>query len=311
MKKIIYYIIYNILYNYISYRLYFMEKNYNVICESDIGLEEYILYEIKNILNKDINYDINIINNKINILLDLEEEDIIRLMYYSRTLDNIYKLGGSERIRINLSNRNYNIFNINRLKSTLVSKILYLSRIYEAKNILNLMDDGSFSIEEGILLKNIPVIFWKMKDIKYTIDFQIYNKVDKKIYCVHKDPNLLYKIEKNSEKALVDDITIFRRINIEWLDQKFKSESIDRIFVFKIKNRYELSKKEKYIFFQSDYLLRKGGKLYILLYNNINNYDQIIKNIIDYIKKYNIEYIRSYYIYNNNKKLLLLEFKKI
>ncbi|BBL45766.1 RNA methylase [Nanobdella aerobiophila] len=288
-----------------------MEKNYNVICESDIGLEEYILYEIKNILNKDINYDINIINNKINILLDLEEEDIIRLMYYSRTLDNIYKLGGSERIRINLSNRNYNIFNINRLKSTLVSKILYLSRIYEAKNILNLMDDGSFSIEEGILLKNIPVIFWKMKDIKYTIDFQIYNKVDKKIYCVHKDPNLLYKIEKNSEKALVDDITIFRRINIEWLDQKFKSESIDRIFVFKIKNRYELSKKEKYIFFQSDYLLRKGGKLYILLYNNINNYDQIIKNIIDYIKKYNIEYIRSYYIYNNNKKLLLLEFKKI
>jgi hypothetical protein len=137
----------------------------------------------------------------------------------------------------------------------------------------------------------------------------IKKKVNIKIYCVNKDKNKLLLIERNSENALVNDIIFFRRLDIEWLDLKFKEESIDKIFTFRIKKDSELNIKDKYIFYHSNKLLKYNGKLYLLLYNY--DYKKILDNIKNYIKKYSLVYVDSFYLYNYNKRLLLIILEKI
>jgi hypothetical protein len=137
----------------------------------------------------------------------------------------------------------------------------------------------------------------------------IKKKVNIKIYCFNKDKNKLLLIERNSENALVNDIIFFRRLDIEWIDLKFKDGSIDKIFAFRIKKNPELNIKDKYIFYHSDKLLKDKGKLYLLLYSY--DYKKTLENIINYIKKYSLIYVDSFYLYNYNKKLLLIVLEKI
>ncbi|MGC9133100.1 MAG: hypothetical protein ACP5GJ_01700 [Nanopusillaceae archaeon] len=295
-----------------------MEKFYNTICVTDKGLENITIDEIKNILNKDVEYKKLEKNNKVYIFLNLDFEERLKLLYLSRTIDKIYKIEGNKEIFLlkNLYDRKYEIKKIKKLKSTFVLKILIFSNIKEDENILNLQDDGSFSIEEGLLLKNIPPMFFRKREIlEYSSLLEkfenIKDKIKGKIYCVNQDKDLLYSIEKNAEKALVSNIIYFRGINIEWIDLKFKEEFIDKIFTFRIKKDEELNKKDKYIFFHSNKLLKKNGKLFLLLYNKKENYEKILLDIESYIKKYNLRIIENIILYHGNKKLLLVVIQKV
>jgi hypothetical protein len=255
--------------------------------------------------------------NKILIYTNLDFEERLNLLFNSRTIDNIlYKKKDKYKYFLikNLYERGYQLKKIEKLKSTLVNKIIYYSNIKENEEILNIMDDGSFSIEQGIYIKNILPIFWRRKEISEYMDYfekymNIKKKVNIKIYCVNKDKNKLLLIERNSENALVNDIIFFRRLDIEWLDLKFKEGSIDKIFTFRIKKDSELNIKDKYIFYHSNKLLKDNGKLYLLLYSY--DYKKILDNIINYIKKYSLTYVDSFYLYNYNKRLLLIILEKI
>ncbi|MGC9079443.1 MAG: hypothetical protein ACP5G1_01760 [Nanopusillaceae archaeon] len=312
-----------------------MNNIYNTACVTDKGLEDVVLDEIKLILNRDFEYQIINKKNKIVILCNLTDEERLKLLYLSRTIDNIYKLAKEEnenilRIKIdnnefkyklylleNLYDRKYEIKKIKKLKSTVVSKILLYSKIKEGETIINLQDDGSFTLEEGLILKNIPPMFFRKKEIlEYSDIFDklenIKNKASNiKIYCINEDQNILNEVEKNSEKALVSNVVIFRRIDFEWIDLKFKENSIDKIYMFKIKNHEKLSKRDKYIFFHSDKLLKSGGRLYLLLYNKHEMYDKIINNISEYIKKYRLKIIENLIIYHGGKRMCLLVIEKI
>ncbi|BFI73184.1 hypothetical protein YN1_1710 [Nanoarchaeota archaeon] len=299
--------------------LYIMEDIYNTLCTTDKGLENITLNEINNILNRYIEYKKVEKNNKVFIFFNSNFYERLKLLYLSRTIDNIYYKENNkyEKFLIsNLYNRGYEIKKLGKIKTTVVSKILYYSNIKENEEIINLMDDGSFSIEEGLILKNIPTIFWRKREIIEYSDFiekfeNIKEKVKGKIYCINKDNNILNDIEKNSEKALVKDIIYFRRIDIEWLDLKFKEKSIDKIFTFRIKKDQKINIKDKYIFYHSDKILKNNGKLFLLLYNKEEKYEKIINNIKNYIIKYNLEISDKVNIYNNNKNLLLLSIQKI
>ena len=297
--------------------LYSMNNNYNTLLITEKGLENITIKEIEKILNRSIDYNIIEKKNKILIYVNLSFEERLNLLFNSRTIDNIlYRKGDKYKYFLlkNLYERGYQLKKIEKLKSTLVNKIIYYSNMGENEEILNIMDDGSFSIEQGIYIKNILPIFWRRKEISKYIDYlerhmNIKKKVNIKIYCVNKDKNKLLLIERNSENALVNDVIFFRRLDIEWIDLKFKDRSIDKIFAFRIKKDPELNIKDKYIFYHSDKLLKDKGKLYLLLYSY--DYKKTLENIINYIKKYSLIYVDSFYLYNYNKKLLLIVLEKI
>jgi Predicted N6-adenine-specific DNA methylase len=297
--------------------LYSMDNNYNTLLITEKGLENITIEEIEKILNRNIDYNMIEKKNKILIYSNLDFEERLKLLFNSRTIDNIlYKEKDKYKYFLlkNLYERGYQLKKIEKLKSTLVNKIIYYSDIRENEEILNIMDDGSFSIEQGIYIKNILPIFWRRKEISKYMDYfekyiNIKKKVNIKIYCVNKDKNKLLLIERNSENALVNDIIFFRRLDIEWIDLKFKEESIDKIFTFRIKKNPELNIKDKYIFYHSNKLLKDNGKLYLLLYSY--DYKKILDNIINYIKKYSLRYVDSFYLYNYNKRLLLIVLEKI
>jgi hypothetical protein len=294
-----------------------MNNNYNTLLITEKGLEDITIKEIEKILNRSIDYNIIEKKNKILIYINLNFEERLNLLFNSRTIDNILYMKGDKYkyfLLKNLYERGYQLKKIEKLKSTLVNKIIYYSNMKENEEILNIMDDGSFSIEQGIYIKKISPIFWRRKEISKYMDYfekymNIKKKVNIKIYCVNKDKNKLLLIERNSENALVNDIIFFRRLDIEWIDLKFRDGSIDKIFTFRIKKNPELNMKDKYIFYHSDKLLKDKGKLYLLLYSY--DYKKILENIVNYIKKYSLIYVDSFYLYNYNKKLLLIVLEKI
>ena len=297
--------------------LYYMDNNYNTLLITEKGLENITIEEIEKILNRNIDYNMVEKKNRILIYTNLDFEERLNLLFNSRTIDNILYIKKDKYKYFflkNLYERRYQLKKIEKLKSTLVNKIIYYSNIGENEEILNIMDDGSFSIEQGIYIKNILPIFWRRKEISKYMDYfekyiDIKKKVNIKIYCVNKDKNKLLLIEKNSENALVNDIIFFRRLDMEWIDLKFKEESIDKIFTFRIKKNPELNIKDKYILYHSNKLLKNNGKLYLLLYSY--DYKKILDNIINYIKKYSLMYINSFYLYNYNKRLILIILEKI
>jgi len=297
--------------------LYYMNNNYNTLLITEKGLENITIEEIEKILNRNIDYNMIEEKNRILIYTNLDFEERLNLLFNSRTIDNILYIKKDKYKYLllkNLYERRYQLKKIEKLKSTLVNKIIYYSDIKENEEILNIMDYGSFSIEQGIYIKDILPIFWRRKEISKYIDYfekymNIKKKVNIKIYCVNKDKNKLLLIERNSENALVNDIILFRRLDIEWLDLKFKEGSIDKIFTFRIKKGSELNIKDKYIFYHSNKLLKDNGKLYILLYNY--DYKKILDSITNYIKKYSLLYVDSFYLYSYNKKLLLIILEKI
>ena len=294
-----------------------MDNNYNTLLITEKGLENITIEEIEKILNRNIDHNMVEKKNRILIYTNLDFEERLNLLFNSRTIDNILYIKKDKYKYLllkNLYERRYQLKKIEKLKSTLVNKIIYYSDIKENEEILNIMDDGSFSIEQGIYIKDILPIFWRRKEISKYIDYfekymNIKKKVNIKIYCVNKDKNKLLLIERNSENALVNDIILFRRLDIEWLDLKFKEGSIDKIFTFRIKKGSELNIKDKYIFYHSNKLLKDNGKLYILLYNY--DYKKILDSITNYIKKYSLLYVDSFYLYSYNKKLLLIILEKI
>jgi len=294
-----------------------MNNNYNTLLITEKGLENITIEEIEKILNRNIDYNMIEEKNRILIYTNLDFEERLNLLFNSRTIDNILYIKKDKYKYLllkNLYERRYQLKKIEKLKSTLVNKIIYYSDIKENEEILNIMDYGSFSIEQGIYIKDILPIFWRRKEISKYIDYfekymNIKKKVNIKIYCVNKDKNKLLLIERNSENALVNDIILFRRLDIEWLDLKFKEGSIDKIFTFRIKKGSELNIKDKYIFYHSNKLLKDNGKLYILLYNY--DYKKILDSITNYIKKYSLLYVDSFYLYSYNKKLLLIILEKI
>ena len=297
--------------------LYYMDNNYNTLLITEKGLENITIEEIEKILNRNIDHNMVEKKNRILIYTNLDFEERLNLLFNSRTIDNILYIKKDKYEYFflkNLYERRYQLKKIEKLKSTLVNKIIYYSNIKENEEILNIMDDGSFSIEQGIYIKNILPIFWRRKEISKYMDYfekyiDIKKKVNIKIYCVNKDKNKLLLIKRNSENALVNDIIFFRRLDMEWIDLKFKEESIDKIFTFRIKKNPELNIKDKYILHHSNKLLKNNGKLYLLLYSY--DYKKILDNIINYIKKYSLMYINSFYLYNYNKRLILIILEKI
>lgn len=105
-----------------------MNNNYNTLLITEKGLENITIKEIEKILNRNIDYNIIEKKNKILIYTNLDFEERLNLLFNSRTIDNIlYKEKDKYKYFLlkNLYERSYQLKKIEKLKSTLVNKIIY------------------------------------------------------------------------------------------------------------------------------------------------------------------------------------------
>jgi len=69
--------------------LYSMDNNYNTLLITEKGLENITIEEIEKILNRNIDYNMIEKKNKILIYSNLDFEERLKLLFNSRTIDNI------------------------------------------------------------------------------------------------------------------------------------------------------------------------------------------------------------------------------
>jgi len=281
-------------------------------------MPEVSIREIKDILKKDIDYEIKEYKNFYLInLKNIDWKEYLRILYYTKTINYAYYRNK----KITYSKRTYLVKNKITVDPTLISKILYYSNLSKEDIILNINDKyGIISIEQSLILKNFPILFWGEEQIFEKEDYSIIQEFEKEltqklksnIYLVDKDNRTLSITKKNLEKALVKDVVYLRKIDYEWLDIKFKNKKFDKIFFYYKKSKKIMSIYEKYVFFHSDILLKDRGKLYIILkLKNMDTLNDIISNYINYSKKYSIKFMEKYNFQDKNYLLAFIVFAKI
>jgi len=173
--------------------------------------------------------------NKIKLKVDLDNPDIIIFTYIYR--NNCYvgiDFSGD------ISKREYKIFsNPISLKGTIAYALV---RIADYKKEETLVDpfcgSGEIVIESALFVCDFPVCFFdkrKFPFLKIVKDFN-FEKIDKKIskmktqiFCFDREHRFVKSAEKNAKIAGINKQTKFSRVDLGWLELKFKKKTVDKI----------------------------------------------------------------------------------
>jgi len=223
-----------------------------------------------------------------------------------------------------LHKRGYKLYNHPAaLKTTLAQQLIILSG-WEPNKVLSdpMCGSGTIPIEAGLRVKNIPGGFWRKKDLQFTkldigIDWVEYlrridekvikKKVEAKIIASDKLLKNIKGSEYNAQKALVRDLIMFRRIDLEWLDLKIGEGEIDYIITNppygkKLSYYEEVEKIMKYLFYQAKHVLSDNGKLVVITPHK----DLVLNNS----KKYNFSIEHERKVWNGNLEVFVFILNK-
>ena len=108
---------------------------------------------------------------------------------------------------------------------------------------------------------------------------------------------------KNAKIAGIDKEINFSRVELEWLDIKFKKESVDRIVTnMPTSKNANLDKIYNEFFYQSEYILKKDGAM------------GLITRIPDFVKKHaskhNFVVVKEKEVWSGEQMLNILIIKK-
>ncbi len=171
---------------------------------------------------------------------------------------------------------------------------------------------GTIPIETAFFSLNKSINFYKKDKFAFNnfvdIDLSKFDKENK-----HKDKIIGYDIllrniaasKKNAKIGGVNKTVGFSRIEVEWLDTKFKEHEVDFIITHppidsKIISEKEIEKIYKEFFYQADYVLSKGGRIGIL-----STKDKLLKKCTD---KFKLE--KETEVMQGKQKLKVLVFKR-
>lgn len=182
-----------------------------------------------------------------------------------------------------LNKRSYKIFlHPNSLRGTIAYSLLRESGFGKNEVMLDPFSrDGVISIEAAFHASGFPVNYYKKDRFAFVklglgIDFEkFFSKIDKKA----KNKSAIYAFDhlfkyvdfgkKNAKIAGVDKLINFSRTELEWLDIKFKKESVDRIVTsLPLSKNADLGKIYNEFFYQSEYILKKSGAIAIITKNS-------------------------------------------
>ena len=110
--------------------------------------------------------------------------------------------------------------------------------------------------------------------------------------------------KKNAKIAGVDKQIEFSRTELEWLDIKFKKETVDCIITSPpVSKTANLDKIYSEFFYQSDYILKKDGTV------------AVISRMPDFVKKHaekhNFTAVKEKEVWSGEQKLIIVVFKKM
>ena len=172
-----------------------------------------------------------------------------------------------------LSKREYRIRTIpNPINPCLAYSLIRIADFNPKKSLLDpFCKSGEITIESALFSLGMPnceknkdkLLFNKF--LKVDIKFKIKDK-DLKIIAVDSFQNNVRSTELNSKIAGINKNIRFSRMDVDWLDTKFKEKSIDMIITVPpiptasnpIK---DIEKLYKEFFYNSEFILKKGGTM--------------------------------------------------
>ena len=217
-----------------------------------------------------------------------------------------------------LNKRAYKIFlHSNSLRGTVAYSLIRESGFRKDDTMLDPFSrDGVIAIEAALYASGFPLNYYK-KDrfaflkLKIGVDFdKFFRNADKKIkktktnICSY---DHLFKYvdysKKNAKIAGIDKQVNFSRTELEWLDIKFKKNSVDRIITNPVTSKNaNLDKIYNEFFYQAEYILKNNGTI------------AIISKIPDFVKKhaakYNFIASKEKEVWSGGQLLNILVFKK-
>ena len=182
-----------------------------------------------------------------------------------------------------LSKRPYKIFSDpSSVKGTLAYLLVRLSSYNKKEVLLDCFaGSGVIPIEASLFALGFPVNFYSKEKFAFMKirKFANYNfkaffaKIDSKIkkggslsiYSVDQSMKYVQFAKKNSKIAGVDKKLSFSRMDIEWLDTKFRKNTIDRIAAKLPESmKKDLDKVYREFFYQAEFILSETGKMAII-----------------------------------------------
>ena len=249
-----------------------------------------------------------------NIKVDIKEYEIIFLFY----VVNNKCYFGVDFAGFELNKRSYKIFlHPNSLRGTIAYALVRESG-FEKKNVMldPFSRDGVVAIEAAFYAADFPHNYYK-KDrfaflkLRIGVDFEkFFKSIDRRIKKpkaeIYSFDHLFKYVDyskKNAKIAGVDKQINFSRVELEWLDIKFKKESIDRVITNPVASKNaNLDKIYNEFFYQCEYILKKNGTL------------ALISRMPDFVKKHaerhNFIVSKEKDVWSGEQLLKIIVFKK-
>ena len=176
-----------------------------------------------------------------------------------------------------LNKRSYKIFlHPNSLRGTIAYALIRESSFEKTDIMLDPFSrDGVIAIEAAFYAISFPYNYYKKEKfaflkLKLGINndkfFENIDKKKKESKAIINSYDHLFKFvdysKKNAKIAGVDKFINFSRIDLEWLDIKFKKESVDRIITnMPSSKNVNLDRIHNEFFYQAEYILKKTGAI--------------------------------------------------
>ena len=217
-----------------------------------------------------------------------------------------------------LNKRNYKVYlHPNSCRGTVAYALLRKSKFKRSETMLDPFSrDGVIPIEAALYALNFPCNHYKKDKFAFLrlnigIDFaKFYSNIDKKIkksktkICSY---DHLFKYvdysRKNAKIAGIEKQINFSRVDLEWLDIKFKKGSIDKI-ITRLPESKSTNKNKIYneFFYQSEYILKANGSIAL-----ISKMPEIIKQ---HASKHNFIIVSEETIWSGSDQLNMMLLKK-
>ena len=249
-----------------------------------------------------------------NVKFNLKEYEIIFFIY----IINNKCYFGIDFSGFELNKRVYKIFlHPGSLRGTIAYALVRESGFDKKGVVLDAFSrDGVIVIETAFYANNFPVQYFRKDKFAFLkldlkIDYEkFFKNIDKKI---KKNKSEIYSFDhlfkyvdyskKNAKIGGVDKEINFSRTELEWLDIKFKKETVDGIITALPNSKNSnLDKIYNEFFYQADYILKKEGGI------------AVISTMPDFLtkhaEKHNFAVDKEKDVWSGEQKLKMLVFKK-
>lgn len=185
-------------------------------------------------------------------------------------------------IGLELNKRKYKVkTSFADINSTLAYSLLRISGYNSNKKLLDpFCGNSSIVTEAALVISNIPNLY-KNDKIPKNISSQLNKKIKKiktkSIFGLDSKYINIKNSRINSKLAGISNLIDYQNLDLEWIDTKFKKNSIDLIVtnppIITQRNERDILSVYKQLFYQANYALKKIGNITLITTNS----EQIIK----------------------------------